>query len=573
MKVMKRKTITATLQIVLIFAEGISVPQLSKSGILSTCSKRILLQYQQPNEKKVISINNHIDHIPIPSMNFNLEYELTMKTEVGKPADIYLLKIENNTEEIFSKLSEATIWNPRGKFIIFTSGIQTNFLQILNKYFVDRVAILIFNKADRKVYIYDYKIVDGFIPRKYKIGSCTEDVSTLPADLFSRENKKRKFSMLNIFVSRMPPFYIDKSLGLNFNIIETISSHLGLEMNETLLELDNYERNEKIFSILKSYQFDMFGGFTFANKYEYYYFDVTYPALLDKCAFAVPVLTRTEASSENLLDEFSFSVWLIYISSLSVFPLIFYVSNICSKDEAFEQRYSLFMLTLEVVFQNCTKFKPKGVVRRFSLVTLLLLAMVMSTSYKSKLFSTLTDKKLIQILNNFENVMELNMSVAMEQQTQIESLDDLNYGEYIKSHVFQCEDLVVCLNRTSLQKDFVTMGSLRQFQWFIPRMENGSNVRILPTFYLKWQSLSFFFIKGHPLLDKFNTQLILLKEFGFIKKWYYDIISINKTFLLENETVAIKLIALKNLKYLFIMYGVGNLIALTVFFLEYMNFI
>lgn len=452
----------------------------------------------------------------MPSTTVMLNKGSIVSAKGTQRPDIYLINVENNTEELFNSLLDSTLWNPKAKFIISNADISTNFLNILNRYFVTRVAVVTHGGSELSAQIFDYEIVGENTPKSIEIGTCDGQNLFVFNEFFTERNKNRSFNMLQIFVSEMPPFIINNSPGINSAIIEAISTHLGISTNYTVMDLFRMDRDITIFSTLRTRNFDMFGGIVSPKSYEFFYFDLSHPVLEDRCAFALPLLNSSRQSNA-LIGEFTICVWFFYVMTIIIFMSLLYVYDIFFYSQTIKKRYPAYMMTTEICFLNCTAHKAKGTLRRFIFITFLLFTIIISTAYKSKLFAKLTETETMPRLRTFEDVMDLNMSIAVEQQVQIEKLADFNYGQYIQSHAFHCECLEACLNRTADRQDIVTLGSFTQLEWFIS-LEHRNQLHILPNFFLEWHSLSFFFVKGHPILEKFNKILMMFKEFGFIKK-------------------------------------------------------
>lgn len=204
----------------------------------------------------------------------------------------------------------------------------------------------------------------------------------------------------------------------------------------------------------------------------------------------------------------------------------------------------------------------------------ILFVTIIHVIYKSKRFEVITNTEINDPINSIQDIMDLNMTVFIQQQINPKNFPEHSFKEYINSHGIYCNQFEACLNKTAHNKHFAMIGSLRAFEWFMPVYIIDDNLVRILDYHLNSFTLSFYFTKGHPIFEEFNYRLSLLAQHGLIEYSYkqakQDVDKFSATVEPKKEFIAKNVCDYFDL---FVTYFIGNFIAVVVLCLEYFRII
>lgn len=546
---------------------GIAITDSEETNVLENCVNKILSLYILPNEVSILTVNSYI-RIEVPSINMFVETTSEIPVAKGKQKpDAYLMVLTSNADNLFFKLIQATLWNPKAKFLIIINDDSEDIFTNLNKFYLNKVVVLKYRRSERLVSLYDYKIVEDNRPVPIKIGNCTQTNLNTDYELFNNTNKKRTIRTLSVLAEVVPPYFITTSRGHNPNAIKTISEQLGIQPVYSRLNSNSsyQERIDALVTAMKTKKYDMFGGLLFLNDYEHFILDITYPAFEDKTVVACPALDAR--SPRDYI--FSGTSYFMFAISIVIFYILFKFFKIPG-----ERRYSLYLVLIEINLLECTSFKPKTNFVRLLLITNIIFVMIIHITYTSKRFQTITSTTKIDSINNIQDIMDLNMTIFIQQQIDTKNLLGPSFRAYINSHSIYCSEFGACLNKTANHKNIAMIGLHKAFEWYLPTHVIDINmVKILKS-NLNSFTMGFYFFKGHPLFEEFNKRLFLLKQHGLIEYSYKKAkLDADRNYVTKDTKKEIIASSISHFSGIFVLYFIGNLIAVVVFCLEYFRII
>lgn len=177
-------------------------------------------------------------------------------------------------------------------------------------------------------------------------------------------------------------------------------------------------------------------------------------------------------------------------------------------------------------------------------------------------------------MDNIQEIMDLNMTIFIQQQIDTKNLLGPSFRAYINSHGIYCSEFGACLNKTVNYKNIAMIGLLKAFEWYIPtHVIDDNTVKILES-NLNSFTMGFYFFKGHPLYEEFNKRLFLLKQHGLIEFSYRQAkLDVDKHHVTRDTKKEFITSSISNFNTIFVVYFIGNFIAAAVFCLEYFRII
>ncbi|XP_057654571.1 uncharacterized protein LOC130892898 isoform X2 [Diorhabda carinulata] len=392
--------------------------------------------------------------------------------------------------------------------------------------------------------------------------------------------KRRVFEKIKVFAQLYPPYLSnDEKIGISNEIINMIYKKLQINVIYTYkTQIEGSIINDNftgMWKILLEGPYDMFAGVVVPEGTEMGYFEQTFSPLEDSSYFAVPYLLE-DVERLSIFRIFTTHLWIVIFLILIILGLQFhYIINILKLDRKYtklEIGFIIFRSLLEVP----TFKRPNTTSLKILFTGILFFTMIISNCYKSKLFNSSVNEHSRQVYGTIEDIVNKKLNVglhAVAKRTMIRSVNF--YEKYLAENSIFCSVDSTCLNKTAFEKNFATVKLEKYLKFIIPRTyinEYGTPlIYIMRDFKVNTVFLNYFFKMGHPVYDKFNEYLMIIKENGFVDKIYKDLDKVNLAMMKRYEkTIRFEPMSLFDFGKLFFLYGIAVGVSISIFFSEYL---
>ncbi|KAI2474096.1 Ionotropic receptor 154 [Diabrotica virgifera virgifera] len=442
-----------------------------------------ILTSSELNDDLVYIINTDIK-LTFSTIYYNSEKQMTMLCKTHP--SVYI--ISGNVTKILPSLNELSVLNSRGLFIIICTAINNDDKYILEKYFIQKVYIIV----------------------KY------EDASTHEVFQYKFNNIKfQNLPALQVLWSSFPPFVINSEEGIHSELINMIASTAKLKINYTISDhvANPFEMDPEFCKGL----YDIFiNPIVFPSLL----FDNTYTFTEDRAVLVFPVIDANN-NWKIFYGEFHFYVWGCFLGLILSLCVIFKILS------AYTNKISVLNIIVGVLLEGATQISARRASMRILILNYSIFCLLFTTVYKSKMVDIMGSDQSTQLLTSKNDALKylFKFGVAGEGSLYLARLSQnpVDIALDQKGLLIDCISSHGCVNRSAFQKDIMTVKLLKPLQFLLPTMYVDSNGRSLLYVSNKFEYfyyMSIYFKKSHHLYDMFNTKLMNLKDNGIVDYMY-----------------------------------------------------
>ncbi|CAG9826619.1 unnamed protein product [Diabrotica balteata] len=470
-----------------------------------------LIQNQQRSYEKAIALANIKSSFRYSALNLKI---------LQSTFFVYFL---GNVTKILPLLNELSVLNSRGLFIIICTAINHDEKYILDKYFIQKVYIIVKNEDANM-----YEVFQCSFRRclnKNIIRSCLG---------FLKNIKFQNLPAVQALWSFYPPFVINSEEGIHIELINIIASTVKLKINYTIsLHVANP------FEIDPEFCKGSYDIFINAIVFPSPLFDNTYTFTEDVTVMVFPVI-NVNNNWKLFYGEFHLCVWGCFLGLILLLCVIFKMFS------AFTNKISILNIIVGGLL-GVTQISTRKVSMRILILNYSIFGLLFTTVYKSKMVDIMRSDQSTQLLTSKKDALKYLFKFGAPGQSSIDlmkySQNPVDVALLQKDLIINCVTSVECVNRTAFQKDIMSMKLLKPLQSLLPTLyldSNGRSLLYVSNMFEYHFYFSIYFKKSHYLFNIFNTRLMNLKDNGVVDYLYKKY--------KRNYTKAMTLAKLKNVK-------------------------
>ncbi|CAH1105964.1 unnamed protein product [Psylliodes chrysocephalus] len=527
------------------------------------CTNTILESYFNL-EDVIILVNTNIKtKYPVTQYCTNLKIKKLINR---KQPDLYI--ISGPTSQALEVLYSSALLISQKKFIIFVDKISTDFLEILDKYFIYNVLIVTTNNYSV------FSLSCSSFGKLYSvlIGSC----SKLIFEKRVFQGCIKPLNNLRVLYAVTPPYVISSSTGTHIELVNMVAANLKLK-----LKYKKVKPPPTAFVVAEEFKtrnFDMYVSKISDRVHGDPTIQTTFGLTQDKLVFITPNLVKYNRWA-IFTKEYSRLVWWLLCGLFVLLYTSFYFVSYLFNDRNVG---SILYILLSVLFEGSAIIYAKTLSFKVLFLNYLIFSLIITTVYKSKMFDLMIADNSFQLINSRADILTSSLAIAFPDPNIVEmfkvSTDPIELGMSKANIVYCLRDYWECVNKTAFDKNLITSRLVKQLQYYVPIYyldEDGkSMLNILHNDHYDMLYLVIVFRLGHPIFTVFNKKLMYLYETGFVKY-----ISDNfereykKAMYLAKEKSSCKPLTLKVYQTTFIIYFCCVVICFVVFCLEFLVFL
>ncbi|KAI2474247.1 Ionotropic receptor 159 [Diabrotica virgifera virgifera] len=502
----------------------------------------------------VYLINTNVT-ISYPAIYINTNYSI--RQFLYLEPTLYI--ISGNISEVVKNLFDKMILNSRAKFIFIMNEINKTHLGIFNKYFFLKILIIL-NRPGMHLF------------------TCSSDKCLPTGDLcLQMRNTEDLFRKRNLKISKLDatwidfaPFIVSPTEGIHVEVINMIASYLHLNINyveaqsliNPLAAEPKFKENLYDFSLVP-----------YVN--ETTQFDKTIPFTEDIPVYVTPRII-IDKKWQIFYREFDNRTWICFSVVIILFYLLFKFIHLIFP---YKSNLSVFEIILGVLLGSIGGVNARTVSQKLLLTLFIFFSHLFTTIYRSKMFDMLKTDLSAQLITSRDDILNSNLKIGMPGEQFVGLLqlsqNPFELGLIANDRVINCFNFTACVDRVVFNKDIVTKRLIKAMHFLIPAIYLDSKGRSLIYIIKDPLGVPFhfgiLFLKGHPLFEKFNKNILLLKEAGFIShlcKIYEN--KYERAMILAQHKQALKYskLQLETLGSTFFMYLFGITASIIVFSIE-----
>lgn len=457
----------------------------------------------------------------------------------------YIIETEHvNLTSLYNYLTKRSFYDGHGKTIIIANEVNKDLLNILFKYYVYNVIIIL----RKTLTIYTYH---PFTERNLKkpnlkyitIGACH---STQLSNLFYNKipmnwNK----TTLNVVYFYNHPFVIPLNKGIHglevslFLLIQEILKfkvNFKFKYNLYGLKIDN--DYTKALGSIQHGEFDTGIGTFHLLQSEHLDFDVSVPIWMDHIQWCVPK-SKYIPAWQNIFLVFAPSAWIfLLILAFIVAFLLFLFSEYDQNMKLFRDPVYSMVIVIETII-GAAPFKSKCFGPKYLFFAYSLFIFMITSIYNSKLLTDLVKDTRFPQIETMSEMINSDLKLGMFVNVwSVYNKSDNAEDKLIAKRSSICDYTFKCASRMAFQKDMATVFvntayKYRELEFYL---DTKGKSLIHP---IKENSQMVFFLwmyrPGFPMTKKINDILRKLQSSG-IMYHYYDIL-FNELYVKKNIEV------------------------------------
>lgn len=454
----------------------------------------------------------------------------------------------------FLKLSS---WNPHAKFVIVTTTLFENPLDVVTKIFQILWLFHVLNAVILIPRVDDQSTLDIYTWFPYAGGNC--------GDHFNESvliNQCRMGEMLNttlLFPEKIPdnlhgcpvtvrtvvwpPFVIlpphlnlaaenvNFTEGTEIKLMNTIAEYANFTVRYRITQkkqdfgdmLSNGTATAGLLRELVQKNVDIGIAALAATKKRMTYLDYTISYATDSITWCVPT-AELEPQWLSIIKILNLNTWLATMAAFVTVILIIWTISMYSLNESATFRNfgscSLYMFRTTLGIPVHTL--PKDTHVRIVYLMWIIYSFYLCGAFQSSLVSKLTDPSHVKQISTLQDMFKARMNIGylpiaakyFEDNSSLVSRIVRKYGEV-------CDDAEECLNRVALQRDFALALPRLYLLYVSERYWDKSGKSLI--YWFKANTVSYpvqmFVYKGFPLLKTLNKVISRINAGGFTMKW------------------------------------------------------
>ncbi|KAL3285891.1 hypothetical protein HHI36_000411 [Cryptolaemus montrouzieri] len=396
-----------------------------------------------------------------------------------------------------------------------------------------------------------------------EIGKCSKSSYLDQYDLFPNKiPKKWKNSTIAFCQSPVEPigFVNNEKKGIGTELHRLILESMGATADCKAIKFDGSKsRSEFMRKILKSNTCDFY-----ASGYPDDSFDISTPYNIDELYWIVP----SPAINKNynfIFGVFSASVWLIWFTTILCVALFWYFQcYLKNKEDSFLTK---ILLSFKLVLDQIVKLKFFNTSDFILYMVIIFGTFMINIIYRGRILYVLSGIHYEDAIVTEDDIMQHNLQIFLFPIQEKWFRDQTKFLDYINKNHHECGSNVQCQDKVAFERNIAVLRSRIAIDYYNKRYfgEDGRLKRIrLPKPSMVYYRLCSF-LPGQPIFTQINQYTYYLQQNGIVSK----IIS-NYSVKVPKQTTNFirKVLAMKHLKWLFLLWLFGLIAACVMFALE-----
>lgn len=460
--------------------------------------------------------------------------------------NFYLLIFDNIDEfsDWLVEVKQLEMWNPDGKFVVFVHNCVKleDVFELAWKFYLLKFYYLQERANGLDVFSYfpykSYQCKDYNSSYQFSCNDLTDTIAdnlfqnTIPEDL---QNCEVKF-----IAYQVPPYVLNpqkyrgdpEKAGLEVIVFNTLADKMNF--TEVYLKVNFSTSGGKkkhfdfMFGELYNQRADVVFGLMAADKNAS--FQNLHPSILEQTTWWFPT-AHVQPRWLNLIKIYKSVVWLYILLSMVGNGIVWWLfGRKLERYGQFDRYRNCVLFSWYILLQGGIHVLPNSNTVRILVMSWILYAILMCVTYQSQLISILFKPIYEPQISNAEELLKSNLKFGFYPPTDIffRDPDDPIQRAVLKDYI-QCPITEECVNRTAFQRDFAVMKSKRQVL-FLSKIyytnPDGSQM-LYPCKDGYPMRPMYFVLRGYPLFDQFNHNIMFLHASGLIHKWDKAVISVN----------------------------------------------
>ncbi|CAG9826617.1 unnamed protein product [Diabrotica balteata] len=330
------------------------------------------------------------------------------------------------------------------------------------------------------------------------------------------EKRSLKLSKLDVTWRPFPPFVVSPKEGIHVEVINMVASYLHVNINyvESQYPVNPYSAEPEF----KQNMYD-FSSMPFMNQT--FQFDKTITFTKDVSVYVIPRIIVND-EWQIFYREFDNTIWICF----SVVVLFFYVLlQLINLMFPYQSNFSVFEIILGILLGSIGGINARTASLKLLLTLFIFFSLLFTTIYRSKMFDIMKTDLSIQLIKSKEDILKSNLKLGMPGESFVQlfkmSQNVFDSSLTANDRVVNCFSFRACVDRVAFNKDIVTKRLIKAVRSLTPTFYLDSKGRPLIDLIKDPHVVPFhfgiLFRKGHPMFEKFNKNILLLIEAGFIR--------------------------------------------------------
>ncbi|CAG9826618.1 unnamed protein product [Diabrotica balteata] len=325
-----------------------------------------------------------------------------------------------------------------------------------------------------------------------------------------------KFSKLDATWIHFAPFIVSPTEGIHVEVINMIASYLHVNIN--YVESQSLINPLAVEPKFKENFYD-FSVVPYVN--ETTQFDKTMTFTEDVPVYVTPRIVINK-KWQIFYREFDNKIWICFFIMIVFLYILFKFSHLIFP---YKSDFSAFEIILGVLLGSIGEINTRTISLKLLLTLYVFFSLLFTTIYRSKMFDMMKTDLSTQLITSREDILKSNLKIGMPGAPFIRLLklsqNPFESALVANDRVINCFNFTACVDRVVFNKDIIAKRLIKAMQFLIPAIYLDSKGRSL-IYIIKDPDVVPFhfgilFLKGHPLFEKFNKNILLLKEAGFIR--------------------------------------------------------
>lgn len=496
---------------------------------------------------------------------------------------------------VFKELALSLSWNPRAKFLMVSHTFFKDNSETAKKIFgsllkynaINAVVMLADQESYQEFSFFTWNPFEGgncgnVVKSIAPAGHCTQghfetNTSWYTSEYYGRfKNCTVTTGVLNLGTYS---FHMNHSTSspqfryLEMTIMDIVAkfSNISLRHTEFMVKfpgdvLENGTATEG-FQYLRNTTIDILIGGYSPTSLRHIYFDSSNPYIHDTLNWCVPnypIYTKFQ----EMFNIARPTAWILIFSVyFLVAIMIWWISSQNEKeDRSYRSIYNIFFYEFIIALAMPLNKVPRTFQVRYLVMVFVIFSFYIVVAYKTYLVSILADDSNVQKYKSQEDICKYNLKIYFpynymryfsEDELIVDRHADYTYFEECMDRVALDRDSAICATRTRI--DYF-------FNDYVSRT-GGASIYCFKDIVVNFP-LVFYMRKGSPLYARVNRGIAELSATGVLQRMVQNYMTSRKKRISDLEFAEGHTLKVENLEPVFVLWAVGNVVALCVFLLE-----
>lgn len=476
--------------------------------------------------------------------------------------------------DLLKYVTLSPMWNPNAIFVIISEENVEEIFENLLKRYILKVLILRREKENDSIDIWTNPYEPSLINR------CEGD--RLKTNEFIVDTSLEVDHTLRVALVPYPPYVMclkcQHKQGLEIYALELIRKRL----NFTVIYLDrNYSQwglrssngsYDNVYGDIQNAEADLgIGMFHYEDFMEVVYFQMSFSYMEDSLKWIVPIAKPRQL--ENIVFIFTPTMLLATLAMLLINSLLMYIfAKLTNDTKRLQEFYYCFIVSYRHMIGIPVTVIPRKNIVRFIFINFCIAGTVITVVFQSRLTTALSTILYEEQITTAEDIIKAKLKYGYYSviKDYFVNSNDTNLQTLSKNFI-ECGVGLSCISRVALNGDFATIKPKRLVEYALPFIQKkyGKHVNVY-TFKstLTHMHVYMCFAKGHPLFQRINDLLILMKQSGLISFYYQKLNEFNAWMSSKQPNLQSNTLDLYKLEAIFFIALIGYFVAFITFLIE-----